>query len=499
MKTKAMKQQFEALVRLEGKRNFALFMEMGTGKSWTTLADAERCFIANKIDALLVIAPKGVHTNWVRREIPTHMDINHVAIDWRGRPTTQKAKARMERLYARHYDQPTLRIFSINIDALKTKDGFAACAKFLEMFRTMIVLDESTKIKNPKAVRSKRAIDLSRKATARRILSGAPITRAPTDLYNQFDFLKPGMLGTTSYRAFVAEFAVLLGPGDSKYQAIMRKVGGRGNPQVVKTDSEGKPMWRNLDKLANMIAPHCYRVRKEDCIDLPPKVYKAVYFELDDKQRKVYNRLEEDYNYIVESSGEDKAFEAIAARTKMKQVTSGFIFIDGVPTLVEEAQAKSPRMEVFKELIEEIDGQFIVWAMFSEELNQVCAALAEFGISFARYDGKTSPAAREQAIDDFQSGKVRCFVGQPAAAGIGLTLTAASTAVYYSCSYDNELRMQSEDRCHRIGTTKSVLYIDIIAEDTIDEDVQKSLAMKSEVAALVIDGGAGSARHEAAL
>ena len=169
----------------------------------------------------------------------------------------------------------------------------------------------------------------------------------------------------------------------------------------------------------------------------------------------------------------------------MKQVTSGFINIHGQPQLIDPKS--NPRMDAFKNIIEDIDGQFIVWAMFEEEINQIMAALADAGIKAASYYGDTSTADRELTIDGFQSGIIQAFVGHAAAAGIGLTLTAARTAIYYSCSFDNELRLQSEDRNHRIGTVTKVLYIDLVAEDTIDEDVVKSLSAKNAVAFTVID------------
>lgn len=485
MKTEGMKHQITGLQLMDGKRNFALLMEQGTGKTWTALADTERCYIGNKVDALLVVAPNGVHTNWVRREIPTHMEAPVVTYAWRGKPTTKKAKAGWEALFASHYATPPLRVFAINIEAVNTAAGFEACEEFLRCFRVMMVVDESTRIKNPAAKRTEKVIKLGRMATARRILTGTPLTKAPTDLFSQFDFLKGGLLGTTSYRAFVSEYAVLLPAHHPQMQAILRKLGGkvRGIPQVVETDEHGNKMWKNLDRLSDMIAPHSYRVRKHECLDLPPKVYKQVLFELEPKQRKVYDQLKDDYEYIHQ--GSEMSFEAIASRTKMKQVTSGFINVHGTPVLIDRAE--NPRLAAFKEVIEDIEGQFIVWAMFEEELLQVQAALEDAGISCRLYYGKTGKEEREQAVDDFQAGKFTAFVGHAAAAGIGITLTAAETAVYYSCSFDNELRKQSEDRCHRIGTKKTVVYIDLVAEDTIDEDVVKSLAVKTELADYVID------------
>lgn len=487
MKTKGMDHQLEGLRVSDGKRNFAFLMEQGTGKTWLTMADAERCFLAGKIEALLVFAPNGVHLNWTKREIPQHMEIPVVTYAWRGKPTTKKAKAAFDQLYA-PTKVPSLRILAINFEAANTAAGYEAAEEFIATFKTMAAVDESTRIKNPAAKRSKKIVKLGRGATARRILTGTPLTKAPTDLYSQFDFLKSGLLGTTSYRAFVAEHAVLLGPEDPKMKAIMRQLAGKtfGTPQVVKEDENGNKQWRNLDKLRDMVAPHSYRVRKADCLNLPPKVYKRVYFELNAKQRHVYETLKEDYHYL-HLDEQDMSFQAIAARTKLKQVVSGFINIDGEPYLVDPTD--NPRMSAFREVIELIDGQFIVWAMFEEEINQLMVALKAAGLKAAAYYGATPKEDRDQIIDDFQAGRLDVFVGHAGAAGIGITLTAANVAVYYSCSFDNELRLQSEDRNHRIGTTgDSVLYYDLVAEDSIDEDVLRSLSVKTALADFVIDG-----------
>lgn len=484
MKTTGMKHQLEGLERSDGMRNFGFLYEQGCGKTWTAAADAERCFEADKINALVVIAPNGVHSNWTRRELPQHLSIPFISHTWHGKPTTKKDVTSYNNLM--NYKGDHLRVFSINVEALNFASGYDACEEFINENRPMIICDESTRIKNPGAKRTEKVIGLGRNGTARRILTGTPLTKAPTDLFSQFDFLKPGLLGTTSYRAFMAEYAVLLKADDPKMQAIMRKLAGktRGIPQVVAEDANGNKLWRNLDKLAKLILPHSHRVRKDECLDLPQKVYQSIYFELGSKQRAVYEKLEEDYHYQTDD-GEDMRFEAIATRTKMKQVTSGFINVYGEAVLIDPKE--NPRMAAFKEVLEDVEGQFIVWAMFQEEIDQILAALQEFGISHVEYTGRTGREARENAIDDFQAGRVRCFVGHAAAAGIGITLTAATVAIYYSCSFDNELRLQSEDRCHRIGTTKSVLYIDLVAEATIDEDIAKSLAMKNALAYRLID------------
>jgi SNF2 family DNA or RNA helicase len=490
MKTQGMEHQLEYLHRSEGKRNFALFAEMGTGKTWMTLADAERLFIGNKIDALLVMAPKGPHSNWVIREIPKHMDVPTVCYAWDGAITTKRQKAAFAKLYqpVHHFDEPTLRVLSVNFDMLLTEKGRAIVDEFISSFRVLAVADESKKIANPAAKRTVYALKAAKSAEARRILSGKPLTKAPMDLFSQFEFLKSGLLGTTSYRAFVAEFAVLLDPRSPKMQGLIRKLGPKAAfAQIVDTDEDGNKMYRNLDKLYGLLQPHTFRVRKKDVLKLPPKVYEPRFFELNDAQRKIYDELSKEYSYESAHHG-PQSFAAIAARQKMKQVTSGFIYVRGQLELLDAES--NPRMEAFMDLVDDLEDrqQFIVWTIYREEISQIVAKLNEQGITTVEYHGDVKDKDREAAIDDFQAGKVQAFVCNKAAYA-GITLTAANLSVYYSCDYDNDIRSQSEDRNHRIGTVgDSVLYVDLIAKDTIDEDAAQSRTVKNALADHVIDG-----------
>lgn len=508
MKTTPMGHQQECLDKMFRKRNFAILMEQGLGKTWTLLADAERCFLEGKIDALLILAPNGVHSNWIRREIPAHMEVKTKSYIWRGRPTSKKAQKKVEDFFqnVEPVGKKPLFVFAINIEALRTAAGVALCERFIKEHKVMIAVDESTRIKNHKGVQHKAAKKLGKLCVCRRILSGTPLTKAPTDLFGQFDFLKPGLLGTKSYAAFNAQYSVLLEPTDPLMIAVMKKLEGKSvlPPQIVKKDDAGRPMYRNLDKLAEMIKPHSFRATKEDYLDLPPKIYQTVSFELTKKQREVYERLRDEYSFLFDVHGQLKGeyspiaggmsiemdFAAIAARSKMKQVTSGFINIQQEPVFL--AKEDNPRLKAFDDYIDQLlevesDRQIIVWAIFKEELKAIMQTLKDKGLSCALYDGSTPKEERERIIDDFQAGNIQFFVGHAQAAGIGITLTAASLAIYYSCSFDWELRAQSEDRCHRIGTKRSVVYVDIVAEDTIDEDIQISLTSKEATAGIVLD------------
>lgn len=488
MKTKGMEHQLKALRLANGREYYALLMEMGTGKTWTVLADAERCYAAGKIDGLLVVAPKGVHTNWVRREIPKHIDCEYVCAAYSANKTKRYQKT-IDNLYRQRdiNTPPPLRIFAINIDAVNTAAGFAEAAKFLRSTKTMMVVDESSRIKNPKSKRTTRVMNLGKMSKMRRICSGLPVTNSPPDIFMQMEFLSPGLLGTTSYRAFMAEYADLIPETSNLIKDIQNRIAasGRGfvpSPQIVRRTSDGTPMWRNLDKLAALIEPHAFRILKKECLDLPEKIYTTTQFELTPSLRRHYDRLREELRIQLAESITPVA--ALAAIKKFQQITSGFVMLNGQTHLL--APGENPRMEVLKEAIEDIDGKFIIWALFREEIAQIAEMLEAEGVKVVQYHGGVKDKDRETAIDEFQNGEARAFVGTASAGGIGLTLTAASTVIYYSNDYNLDHRLQSEDRAHRIGTKNPVVYIDIVAVNTIDEKVAAVLQAKEDTNAIIM-------------
>lgn len=487
MKTKPMKHQAKALRLMAEKNEFALLMDMGTGKTWTIFADAERNYVAGKIDALVVIAPKGVHTNWTRIEAPKHLSCN-----WIGFATRKEAPVRTKkeliaamRIFPRDEVAP-LRVFALHIDHILTKDGHALLRQLLMAYRCMLVVDESTRIKNPKTVRTTRIVNLGVLAKMRRIATGLIATNSPSDIFSQFEFLESGLLGTASYRAFVAEYTEILPREHPLYKkAKLNSPSPYADPQIAARDGNGNPIFKNLGKLKELMAPYSFRVTKDECLDLPPKVYKTAFFELTAQQRRVYDTLEKELFIQLEEDGADKiSVRALNTITKLQQITSSFVIIDGVPTLV--PMSKNPRLALFADLIEGHNRPFIVWARFNEEIDQIMRLLAQMEIPAAEYRGATKTAARLDAIDGFQSGKYRAFVGNGQSGGIGLTLTAAEFVYYYSNDFNNETRRQSEDRCHRTGTNHTVVFTDLAAEDTIDERIASALQRKSDLAAEIM-------------
>jgi len=485
MKTTPMEHQVEGQRRLDAAPvAFALAAEQGTGKTWMLLNDAERQHAASRITGVLVVAPKGVHTNWIRREIPAHLS-TAVKADYYSSGMGARRKARLQKLMHPD-DDGALVVVAINIDALNTKDGYKAAELFLMRHEAMMIVDESSRIKTGSAGRTKKCIALGKLAKSRRIASGTMIANSPLDVFYQFEFLKPrgSLLGTTSFSAFTAEFADVLPPEHHLVRHAAAKSARGVAPQMIRKGDDGRPVFRNLDKLQSLMSPHTFRVLKKDCLDLPDKIYQTAYYDLTPAARRVYDKAADELRYDRDN-GDIDAYTAMTKITKLQQMAAGFVMADGKPEYV---CAENPRLQLLKDLVEDIDGQFIIWAVYREELRQIVEAMKALGVPCVEYHGGVKTADREVAVDSFQSGEARAFIGQAQAGGIGLTLTAATTAIYYSSNFSLELRLQSEDRCHRIGTKKNVLYIDIAGVDTIDERVAAALQSKSLTASAVLDG-----------
>lgn len=489
---------------------YMLGCDMGTGKTWMLMDDAEKRFLSRQIEALLVIAPNGVHTNWVKREIPAHMSVPTLADYYTAGMGKRRTKKFMKLFESLDDETPPLRVMCLSIDSINTKTGFTMAYKFLRMFRCIIVLDESHNIKHPTSKRTERCLRLSQEARIRRCASGTPFSQGPADIFCQFEFLRPGLLGTVSYRAFAAEYTQMLPPNNRMVVSVierkhpnlvrqwreavaanqetvanelLRKM-ARLSPQIAATDIDGKPKHRNLDKLSKLIAPYMYRVTKAECLSLPEKIYTSHYFELSAAQRAAYDFVNENMRWERED-GEFDFYTALTKGTKLQQITSGFMMGKGGEFVYHEDDATA-RLLALAEIIEGIEGKFIIWARYREEIRSICRMLADMGIPFVEYHGGVKKDDRENAVDSLQTGDARAFVGNATSGGVGLTLTAAETVIYYSNDFNMVTRNQSEDRAHRMGTVRNVLYIDLVAVETVDEQIALALQTKEEVAAILL-------------
>mgnify|MGYP003624585625 FL=1 len=353
----------------------------------------------------------------------------------------------------------------MNVEAFSTPKGLQFAKKYLSLFngRALFGIDESTTIKNPTAKRTKSILQLGNLVTYRRILTGSPVTKSPLDLYTQCMFLDKKHLGLESYYSYRARYAHM----------VKRNFGGR---QVQIIDS-----YRRLDELAGKLDHFSYRVLKEDCLDLPPKVFTTRIVELSTEQKEQYVMMKQ--AAIAEHKGKlMSSATALTTLLRLHQITCGtFKADDGTVTPI-----KNNRITALMDCLAEIEGKAIIWATYREDLKNIVTALKKaYGeASTVEYHGGVDATLRQDNIAQFQDvkGPTRFFVGNAQTGGYGITLTAANTVIYYSNNYDLEKRLQSEDRAHRIGQTGSVTYVDLVAEKTIDERIIKSLKDKVNIA-----------------
>ena len=462
-KTKPYEHQLEALEKSWAQETYALFMEMGTGKSKVLVDNIAMLYDRGAIRGALIVAPKGVYKNWDQIEFPTHLPehVEHTKVLWEPN-ITKKKQVELDTLFDGKED---LKILIMNVEAFSTTKGLDFAQRFLNIFlgRALFGIDESTTIKTPTAKRTKNILKIGNLAKYRRILTGSPVTKSPLDLYSQCEFLDPYHLGHQSYYSFRARYANM----------IDRNFGGR-RVQIVGS-------YRRLPELTAKLEKFSYRVLKEDCLDLPPKVFTKRIVELTDEQKKVYAQMKR--MAIAELDG--KVMSTVNVMTqlmRLHQVTCGHFKADDQTV----KPVKNNRITALLELLEETDGKVIIWANYREDIKNIVQSLKKaYGeASTVEYHGGVDSTLRQDNIAQFQqkNGPTRYFVGNAQTGGYGITLTAANTVVYYSNSYDLEKRLQSEDRAHRIGQTGSVTYVDFIAENTIDERIVKALRRKINLA-----------------
>ena len=463
-KTQPYEHQLKALTMSWDKEYFAYFMEMGTGKSKVLIDNIAMLYDKGKINGALIVAPKGVVGTWYLNQIPDHLPdhIEHKNVLWKPN-ITRKQNLRLKSLFETGTD---LHILIMNVEAFSTTKGCEFAKKFLDSHRTLMAVDESTTIKNPDAKRTKNICNLSILSKYRRILTGSPVTKSPLDLYKQCDFLKEELLGHGSYYTFRTRYAIMK----------TANFGGKSVQIVVG--------YRNLDELSEKLRPFSYRVLKDDCLDLPDKIYMKRTVQLSSEQKKVYEQMKQ--MALAEMNGKMMSTATVLTQLmRLHQITCGHFTADDGSI----QKIKSNRLDELMDVLEEIEGKVVIWAHYQNDVETIVEHLKKkYGDnSIVDYYGRTRPENRQSNIDKFQKDEgCRFFIGTPATGGYGITLTQASNVIYYSNGYDLEKRMQSEDRAHRIGQKKSVTYVDMIADDTVDEKIVKSLRKKENIATQIM-------------
>ena len=464
-KTKPYAHQIKALELSWEKPYFAYFMEMGTGKSKVLIDNIAMLYDAGKINGVLIISPKGVYKNWHDGEIPTHLPdhIDQTSVLWQAM-INKKQQKELDKLFVPGED---LHILNMNVEALSTKKGVEFAAKFLRCHRTMMAIDESTTIKNPDAKRSKHICSLGEYAPYKRILTGSPVTKSPLDLFKQCDFLKKELLGHTSYYTFRTRYAKMK----------TANFGGR-SVQIVTG-------YQHLPELSEKLKAFSYRVLKEDCLDLPPKTFIKRLVTLTPDQKKLYLQMKN--LALAQMDGKMMTTATVMTQLmRLQQITCGhFTADDGTIKDLD-----SNRLPELMNVLEETEGKVVIWAHWQRDVNRIIQEISKkFGEnSFVDYYGLTPMGDRQSNINKFQdlNSSVRFFIGTTQTGGYGITLTAASTMVYYSNGYDLEKRQQSEARIDRIGQKFPMTYIDIYCEDTVDARIVKALKKKVNIASQIM-------------
>lgn len=456
--------QLAAFQRFHVQDYGAFFCEMGTGKTKMILDIIQNGHESN----VLVVAPNGLHLNWFHIEIPKHIhsDIKYSMYCWEGRPTSEKAHKKLFRFLEPHnrfgHD---INFMLINVEALRTKAGYDAAEAFLKSSEyAHMVIDESTCIKNPKAQQTKACLKLSALATRRWILNGTPVTQGPLDVFSQCKFLHPEALPYRTYTAFKNNFAeeTLM----TMQNRSFRKITG----------------YKNLSMLTAQLSPFSLRLQKEDCLDLPPKIFTERIVEMTPAQKQAYKDMRDLCLMQLDTGQLVTASIALTKLVKLHQILTGFVTdehgdchdLDNnrIPALLSIAEIQKP---------------LVIFCAYRHNVHQVTSALAqEHGEDkVVSYYGESSQSDRTAAIERFQNGEADFFVGTSAAAK-GITLHRASTLIYYSNSYSLETRLQSQDRIHRIGQTSKCTYIDLVTPGTVDQMILKALLAKKDLADTVL-------------
>ncbi len=460
-KTDPYAHQLSALEKSWDREEFAYFMEMGTGKSKVLVDNIAMLYDKGKINGALIIAPKGVYNNWYTQEIPNHLasHIQPKMVLWTASTSKSKQKE-YDSLFETGYD---LHILIMNVEAFSTKKGLDFAGRFLRTHRTMMAVDESTSIKTPTAKRTKSILSIGKLANYRRILTGSPVTKSPLDLYTQCAFLNEHLLGFTSFYTFRNRYAVM----------VDRNFGGR-RVQIPAG-------YKRLDELSQILKAFSDRVLKENCLDLPEKVYVERQVELTDEQSKAYSTMKSAALASIKGKMAT-APHILTQMMRLHQITCGHLKSDD-GTITE---IKNNRLEELLDVLDEIEGKAIIWANYIYDIEHIVSVIKKKHgeNSVVQYYGAVSSDKRQEAIQKFQDTKsaARFFVGNPQTGGYGITLTAANTVIYYSNGYDLEKRLQSEDRAHRIGQKKSVTYVDLVTPKTVDEKIKKALRKKINIA-----------------
>lgn len=471
--------QLEEFERSRDQPSRALFWEQGTGKTKPTIDTAAWLFERGEIDAVVVVAPSGVHRNWLTDEIPTHLPERVVrrskSYIWDTKRAANKSAIAEQDALAKHRGLAWL---FMSYDAVMTDRGKTFLWRVLRSRRCLYVLDEGHYIKTPGSKRSKRLVASGRYAPYRRLLTGTPISTGPFDIYTQVKFLD---------ETFWAQHSL------DSYPVFKFKFGEWYTAAEFKRDHDYDPKYdkligyKNLDQLKSHVDTVGSRVTKDDALDLPAKLYTRRYFTLSPEQSALYTQIRDEYAAETESGGIIDAELAIVRLLRLQQIVSGYVGVEGLEEPYELIGPKNPLVDEVVDLCNSIHRPGIIWCRFTRTIDLLMERL---GKSAIRYDGTLDEDEAERSKVAFQSGDAQWFIGNAQKGATGLTLVQAKFVLYAENSFRFVDRVQSEDRAHRIGQTDQVEYIDFEGRlpgdrPTVSQHIIKNLRGKRDIASQI--------------
>lgn len=510
------KHQVEALQFIEDKDVFALFMEMGTGKTKVIIEKTAMLYRKGLIDCILVIAPNAVKPQWPKEQFPTHYPNKEWnGYIWDGASTNKSSTAFHKGLN----DKTRLFVMSTNVEAYQWDTIDIYIKAVLAERRVFVVVDESVKIKNgrrkPKkgkragAKRTNKIIDLFKNVKYKAILTGTPTPKSPFDLWAQFEFLQQDYFGR-DYFYFTHHYGIIVnkktGEGKSYSTTLDEPTFTRIKSWLKKAEAEEDGItprtienisislglstkdvitiknmkeysaYKNLDELKSLVGRITFYKDKKDCLDLPEKLYEKLYCEMSGEQKRVYKDLKKKM-YTEYLSQELTVTTKMALLMRLQMVTGGLFPHKDLDSPKDEYTytriGESCKVKVLLEDLESVpeDVFIIVWAQFRGEIDILYEELSTAGYTCEKFYGGSS----DDVIVRFRNREFRILIGNPTKGGEGLNLQLATLHYYYSNPMRSDIRLQSEDRSHRDGQTNHVLYKDLVCPGTVDERVLQIL------------------------
>lgn len=442
----------------------ALFMEMGTGKTKTTLDSWAILARKGFSDALLIIAPKSLVSTWEDEEIPKHLCIPARVLSWDGKATKKSREA-----FESFFSSPEPIVYIANTEAFQSlnEELRERVSRILRGRKTVLAVDEVSMAKSPDAKRSKNIKAAAALAKGRLILTGTETSKSPLDLFMEFEILKNGFWGVRSFYTFRLSYAILedaYGPGGRTFKKVVG--------------------YQKVGELTSRIAPYTTRALKKDCLDLPEKIRSTIRCSMSDEQAKAYKDLKDHLAMMLESGEVMTVENKISLFTKFRQITGGTVK-NG-----EEAVILTPRPGKLVALLDDVqdtDEQAIIWCAFRAEVDLIANALAETW-NVVTFDGSTEIDERNEAKISFQEGRTRFFVANMKTGAYGLNLQNCHIQYIYSRDTSPITNWQAEDRSHRPGQKFPCVYKSLIVPGTVDERIEQLIEQSTDLRSLIQSG-----------